>query len=391
MRALLLSLVLCGVPSLAQGPSPCRKCNDTGLAPCPELTRHACEGSAAQRCSIAASCTACVGTRTVPCAKCERAKKPEAAAALAGREAAQAENRAWLSELEPIDAVLTRKLAHAKSAHFLLTFDVPKLEVTRPGDDVTVTLHAGRHLYLERMEERVARFCADLGCVEGDFLGPTHVLLWAKKPDQEKASLVFTRQSSSTESKLMGKAPVVSIFYDKEWLHEEFELHQAVVHQVTHCLLSNVWDGIWPGNIRGGWIDEGLAHAYEISMFDSVRHYCYVESDTILDLYHGSWEPDVRAAVEKDEAPAFLGVAGKNTTELQPEEQLFAWSYVDFLLRAHRAELGQLARAIKAKQPLQAALAETLKLSPFQFEQEWRAFVKEHYVLKDKKKPGARR
>jgi len=282
--------------------------------------------------------------------------------------------------------VLGRPLAHAKNAHFLLTFDIPKLDVEGvPGG---MALHAAMHLYLERLEQLHARFESDLGASDADFVGPTHVMLWSLKSDQEKASLSFTRQSSSTESKLMGAAPAVSIFYDREWLHDESELHQAVVHQVTHCLLSNVWDGVWPGNIRGGWLDEGLAHAYESSMFGTVRHYCYVETDTILDLGHGSWEPRVRAAVERGEAPSFLAVAGKNTTDLATDDQPFAWSYVDFLLRQRRASLGPLARAVKQKKPITEALAGTLQLSPFQFEEAWRTFVKENYALKEKKKRG---
>jgi hypothetical protein len=377
LPALLLSL-LGGLEPGVQ----CKKCKDTGLVVCPEEAHHACTGAAALRCSVAASCAQCVGTHTVPCPKCERPSTPE-------REAAQAANRAWLAEVEPIRAVFGRPLAHAKSAHFLLTFDVDELEVE--GVQGIVKLHAGMHLYVERLEQLFARFSADLGAAEGDFLAPTQVFLWQRKDDQEKAALTFTRQSSSTESKLMGKAPVVTIFYDEEWLHEEFELHQAVVHQVSHCLLSNVWDGIWPGNIRAGWIDEGLAHAYELALFGEVRHYCYVETDTILDVLRGSWEPPVRAAVDQGTAPGFLGVSGKNTTELEPEEQPFAWSYVDFVLRAHPGRFGPLARALKARKPLAAALSETLQFSPFQFEEAWRVFVRKTYATEDQVKKKRRR
>jgi len=365
------------VPSIVPSIVQCKKCKDTGLIVCPEEAGHACTGTAAQRCSIAASCPQCVGTHTIPCPKCERPSPPE-------RDAAQAASRAWLAELEPIRAVFGRPLAQTKSAHFLLTFDIDKLDVE--GVEGAVKLHEGMHLYLERMEQLFARFGADLGAQEADFLAPTQVFLWQRVADQEKAALNFTRQSSSTESKLMGKAPVVTIFYDKNWLHEEFELHQAVVHQVSHCLLSNVWDGIWPGNIRAGWIDEGLAHAYELALFGEVRHYCYVEADTILDIQRGSWEPPVRAAVDRGTAPGFLGVASRNTTEFTPEEQIFAWSYVDFVLRAHPGRFGPLARALKAKKPLAATLAETLALSPFQFEEAWRAFVRETYATEEKKK-----
>jgi hypothetical protein len=372
----LAALLLCALLS-GQGGVDCKRCKNTGLVPCPEEASHACTGTAALRCSLAAACPQCAGTHTLPCTKCGRTPAPE-------REAVQAANRAWLVELEPIDAVLGRRLAHAQSTHFLLTFDIEKLAVE--GVEGPVKLHDGMHLYLERLEQLFARVADDLGAGDADFLADTHVLLWQKQADQEKASLHFTRQSSSTESKLMGKAPVATIFYDKTWLHEEFELHQAVVHQVAHCLLSNVWDGIWPGNIRAGWLDEGLAHAYELTLFGEVRHYCYVEADTILDIQRGSWEPPVRTAVERGEAPGFLGVASKNTTELLRDDQPFAWSYVDFVLRAHHAQFGQLARALKARKPLATALSEALQLSPFQFEQAWRAFVHENYALKDTKK-----
>jgi len=359
---------------LLQQPPECKKCRDTGFVPCPEEPRHGCSGAAALRCSVAARCPLCVGTHQVVCPKCKLEPGPEYAAA-------QAANRAFLEELKPIEEPFARPLAHAKSAHFLLTYDIAALKVA--GGE---TLHGGMHLYLERLEKLFARFQSDLGAQEADFSAPTHVFLWQRKDDQEKCSLVFARQSSDTEAKLMGRAPVMTIFYDKNWLHEEPELHQAMVHQVTHCLLSNVWDGIWPGNIHGGWIDEGLAHAYEIALFGTVRHYCYVESDTILDIHHGAWEPPVRAAVDAGKAPGFVGVAGKNTTELTPDDQLFAWSYVDFVLRAHHAQFGPLARAVKAKQPLKDALAATLAVSPFQFEDLWRAFVQENYSLKEKKK-----
>lgn len=367
----LLFLVLAGVARPAALRSDCKRCGGDGLADCPALARHACPpGSAALFCSCAAACPECEGANAVPCPRC----KASTGAELAPQRAA---NRAWLAGVLAIDGTMGKELAHAQSGHFLLTYDIQKVDA-KGGE----TLHGGLHLYLERLEQLHARFCGDLSVRDEDFLDRTHVLLWERVRDQEKASLAFVKQSSSTESKLMGKSPVVSIFYDQEWLHEEFELHQALVHQVTHCLLSNVFDGIWPGNIRAGWLDEGLAHAYEIALFGGVRHYCYVESDTILDLRSDAWESEVRAAVDRDRSPAFVAVAGKNTIELAREDQPYAWSYVDFLLRQHPSALGPLARSLKARKPLQEALAGTLALSPFEFEERWKDFVRERYSLK---------
>jgi len=352
----------------------CKKCNDTGYVACPRAKEHACNGPSARFCSYLAACESCVGTGTVACPKCPPRDDP-------ARLARQEESRAWLAGWEATDAVLGRPLAHAEGAHFRLTSDLEKLDV-KGGE----TRHGGLHLYLERCELLFGRISRDLGASEGDYLGKTDVYLWSRQADQEKASLHFTRQGSSTESKLMGKAPVISIFYDKTWLHEESELHQALVHQLAHCLLSNVWDGIWPGNINAGWLDEGLAHVYELVLFEAVRHYCYVESDTILEVKKGSWEPLVRTAVEAGKAPGFLGVAGKNTTELTPEDNYFAWSYVDYLLRVHPTKLGPIARALKARKPLKDALQEHLGRSPFEFERDWQDWVRATYVLKQPRK-----
>ncbi len=361
-------------PAPARGAAECRKCSGTGRVACPDAAKHACPDRLASHCSVAIACERCEGASLVPCASC--VQEPDAELA-----ALRAENRAWLAEVRSIDQTLGKALRHADSPRFLLTYDVAELDLKG-----IETPHEALHLYLARLEELFARFGAELSALPGDFLDRTHVLLWDDVKLQETASLRYTRQSSRTESKLMGKSPVVSIFYDEEWLHEESELHQAVVHQVTHCLLSNVWDGVWPGNIKCGWLDEGLAHAYEIVLFGGARHYCYIESDTILDMKFGVWESEVRAAVDRDEAPSFLKVSALDTIELEPGDQPFAWSYVDFVLREFPGKLGPLARELKARRPLKEALEAVLGLTPFEFEERWKAFVRAKYSLKKKKK-----
>jgi hypothetical protein len=280
-----------------------------------------------------------------------------------------------------VDAVMDRDLLHAEGEHFLITWDVAKLEAE--GGEKP---HGAMHLYLRRMEELWDAFARDLAAQPSDFFDKTKLFVWGDEQSQERASLRFTRQASNTESKLMGAAPAVSIYYDKSHLHTEEELHQALVHQVAHCLLSNVFDGIWPGNIGGGWIDAGLAHAYEVQRFDGVRHYCYVETDTLRQFKFGQWEPAVRKAVDADKALPFLSVTGKNTGELQPEEHMYSWSFVDFLLREHPGAFPRVARALKAKRPVTDALREALDTSPFEFERSWKEFVKARYSLKPRPK-----
>jgi hypothetical protein len=296
--------------------------------------------------------------------KCESAPAED----LEARRAAAGE---WLATVRPVDEFMEREPVHGRSAHFALTWDIPRIDLGRAGKP-----HPAMHVYLDRLEDLMVDFQARLSATDEDFLAETHVMLWSRQEDQERASLQYTLQPSSTESKLMGAAPVVSIFYDKGHLHEEFELHQALVHQTVHCLLSNAFDGIWPGNIKGGWVDEGLAHWYEIDLFGGVRHYCYVENDTIAYFKFGQWEPSVRVAVDKDEQLGFLAVTGRNTVEMTPQERMFAWAYCDYLLRTQPGTFGPIARGIKQRTPVAGVLGETVGVTPFEVERGWKEGVR---------------
>jgi hypothetical protein len=363
----------------------CARCNDAGVIECPSCAKSTCTWGGEGRvqalfCTKAAACRECAGTRRIDCPACERPMPAE----LVQR---RADGEAWLARMREIDAKLEGELLHAESAHFTITWNLrrldfdPKEGVSTGGDPS----HGAMHVYLDRMEALYADFLRDLSATDRDFCAKTHLMVWQKEHDQEIASLAYTGQASSTESKLMGRAPVVSIFYDKGNLHEEFELHQACVHQVTHCLLSNVFDGIWPGNIRGGWIDCGLAHAYEIRYFGSVRHYCYVEADTLQNFKFGRWEQAVLSGVLAGDERPFLGVTGRNTTELTPEEHMYAWSYCDFLLRKHGAKFGAVAKGVKAKKQVGEILQQELGLTPGQFQESWKSWVKETYSPKKKR------
>lgn len=355
----------------------CKSCADTGEVECLACAKTTCTWSGegkvtATFCSQAAECRACLGTRRVACTGCARGL-PAKTAKL------REDTEAWLADMKKVDDVVEGKIVHAESAHFRISWNIKQID-SKGGEKP----HGGMHVYLDRLEELYADFVRDLSAEDKDFFGKTHVMLWQRMQDQERASLAFTSQSSSTESKLMGAKPVVSIFYDHDHLHEEYELHQAVTHQVAHCLLSNVFDGIWPGNIKGGWIDCGLAHAYEIRYFGNVRHYCYVEQDTLRDFKFGKWEQAVLSGVQSGKEIRFLGVTGMNTDEMSPEQHMYAWSYCDFLLRAHTAKFGDIAKAVKRKQPYADVLRKALDLSPTQFQENWATWVKETYSPRKK-------
>jgi hypothetical protein len=375
-----LALPLGQVSAQDEPPTPapvvvkCVTCTDQGYVDCKRCNASECSSEPVLFCSQIAACETCEGAGREPCTRCDI----EPAQTIAERKLAVAE---WRKQRTTVDQFMERELVHVESEHFVLTYDIKGLKPSRKKMDV----HGGAHLYLERLEAFHRRFATDLGVEEKHWFGKTQVMMWRSAGDQVRASLKYTRQESDTASKLMGAAPVVSIYYDKSHLHEEFELHQAVLHHVAHCLLSNCFDGIWPGNIRGGWIDGGLAHAYEVELFAGVRHYCYVESDTMGDFKFGAWERSVLSEVKRGKELSFLDVTSRNTADMTPEQHMFAWSFVDFVRKAHPDQLGPLARGIKKKEPIAALTKQLFSMSPFEFHEAWRAWVEETYSSRKKK------
>jgi hypothetical protein len=343
--------------------------------------------SGAIHCSETIRCKKCGGTLKLPCTSCDMD--------ISGQLAVEREaNLEWLAEMNRIDEIMkTPSILHCESAHFKLTYNIPQISVGKQ----SFKTHDGMHLYLERLEECYDQVCKDLGATDEDFLAKTHVMMWEREAEVVRSADKFCRQNSNTKSYLLGAAPIFTIYYNKGFLHEEYELHQAVVHNVVHCLLSNVWDGIWPGNIRGGWLDAGFAHHYELQFEQyggGVRNYCYREGDTTVRFKFGRWESSVRMAVDKGEAPSFLSVSSKNIDMLEPQDHMFSWSYVDFILKKHPDKLGQVAKLVKKQRPVTEVLKESLGMNPFQFEEKWKEYVQNEYTTKEQpwgKPVGGRR
>ena len=361
----------------------CRYCRDTGLEICPKHPKKIQElEEGTLRCSEVIPCKRCGGTMRIPCTHC--GQDPEF-----DLEEARRANVAWLEKMADIGTEMKAKnITYGESDHFILTYNIKSLSVGRK----TYRSHEGMHLYLDRLEALYRDVIADLGAKDEDFLAKTRVMIWEREHELIRAAMKYCRQNSNTKSYLLGKAPIFTLYYNKGFLHEEFELHQAVVHNVVHCLLSNVWNGIWPGNIKGGWIDAGYAHHYELKYFKQygggVRNYCYREGDMTGRFKYGKWHSSVRKAVDRNEVPSFLELSSKNIDQLEPPDHMFAWSYVDYLLKEHPDRFGPLALKIKERKGIGEALRAALDVTPFAFESKWKAWVQEHYSLKEKKAPA---
>ncbi|MCC7012281.1 MAG: hypothetical protein IT454_06960 [Planctomycetes bacterium] len=356
------------------GTPACESCKDRGVVGCRVCASKPCNSERGFTfCSVAQECGECGGVRWLDCPACARPADAEL-------ERKRAELAAWRAgKREVEDVVAKRDLVFIDSQRFRLVSDLKKLEIKGAGN-----AHALAHLYLDRLERLHAEFVADSGVPEDKFTGPTTLMLWTSEKDQERASSKYTLEKATPLAKLMGKNPVVSICFGKGQLKDDEGLHRAVVHQVAHCLLSNAYDGVWLGNLKSGWIDEGVAHVYEQRYFGSVEIWCATTDKLVADAKLGRFEAHVLQALGQNSVVGLTTLSGQDTVALSPLQRVFGWSYCDFLLRHRKGSLGPLARILKQSKPLSEAVQSALQIGLVDLELEWSTWVKANYSAKRK-------
>ena len=358
----------------------CSKCKHTGLVACKEHKKSdVAHEHNALYCSEFADCEVCAGVGLFDCEGCnnEVAQKW-----LEERRAGQAR---FAEELAELDTEMGRKLVKARSEHFVLVWDVEQMKVGKK----RLKQHELLHLYLDRLERLFDDYLELMQAGEAEFAQPARVFVWWLLRDQEEASLRFCNNMGRTGVKLMGSSINYSVLArapaagggtpgtasgGQELDKDEF-LHRNLIHNVTHLLLSHQTPSRWIGNIKGGWADAGLAHFFEERYFGVCDNYCYQEVNSNRDFKGGKWKPEVRKMAARKDHPPVAEVFAQNTNTLTLEQHALSFSYVDFLLQRDGEAFSTLCRRLRGKTPTRDALKETFGWTPFEFEEEWRAWV----------------
>ena len=384
MRTLLVAVLLALAPVLTpsvaaatategtvQAPA-CAQCNDRGMLACKLCATKACKSEKGfLHCSFALQCGDCGGTRWRECTFCE--KPPELDLRLQRNEL-----EAWRATRAPLDLHMGRRdMLHLDSAHFALVYDVPRSVVK----GVSAT-HEAAHVVLDRLETIHAEFVVDSGAAPADLGTPTQVMLWGNEKDQEKASSKWTLERTSTIAKLMGKAPVLSLCFGKGNVRNEADLEHALTHQIAHCLLSNLHQGVWLGGKQAGWLDEGYAHLVELRRTGSVEHWCSVTEEVASKLKFGRFEAEVLTRLQDGKVTDLAALSGKDTVALTPEQRILGWSYVDCITRTHPGKLGLVTKFLQQDKPTSDAIQLGLNRSLDDFQRDWETWVKATYTSK---------
>jgi hypothetical protein len=372
---LLLSLALATTQDAPPVHDTCGACDDKGTFACGRHDQVAVElESNARFCSFVAGCPECRGTLEVDCKKCT----------LGDRRVADARD-AWERWMEGNQEHWDRfkhDFPIGRSDHFLMFWSGDKITVKRE----RLSDHEAMHLYLDRLEDLYERFKAATGAVDDDFSTVFHLMVWKRFADNRLASEHYTNQPNPnvTGTKRMGAVGIYTVHIDPAHVDPDesatADLYRAIVHNVAHLLLANVWDARWPGQLQGGWIDAGVAHYFEDQLHQRCTNFCYREQDTVATFKGGRWRAPVKTLANKRGRPSFVETAVKKTTELSLEEHALVWSYCEFLISTNPKGFGEVCKAIKQGNSYRDALKEHFDLTPLTFETAWKKLVKTYKV-----------
>lgn len=369
LRALLFC-ILGAFPALAAQDPACATCKDRGMVACRLCASKTCSSERGfLHCSVAQDCGDCGGVRWLDCESCAKAPELDLGAK-------RAELAGWRAAKRPVDEFMARRdLVYIDSAHFQLAFDLKRSPFKAASGP-----HEAAHRMLDLCERSWSEFVEDSAVPVAELAGVTQVFVWGSEKDQEKASSKWTLERSNSVAKLMGAAPVISLCHGKGRVRDESDLEHELVHQLAHCLLSNAYKSLWLGGKKAGWVDEGYAHFCELRRTGSVQVWCSLTEQALAKLEPWRFEAEVARRVADSEAVELAALSGLDTVALAPAQRLFAWSYVDYVVRAHPGRLGPLVRVLQQDKPASEAIQTALNVSLADFQLGWNTWVKATYA-----------
>ncbi|MBI5849507.1 MAG: hypothetical protein HZB39_00485 [Planctomycetes bacterium] len=385
-----LAVVIVVSFAAAQEPPACRKCESTGVQPCKDHKGDAMAlEKAVVRCSVAAACKRCLGLLVVDCPACARDDIVED---LADRSFAMSR---WLEQRhEAVGRFCAEpaSIRYLETAHADLSWSLDGAIV----DKKKLDAHQRMHLYGERVEATRRRFCDVLGLTDADFpvasddASPRLALhMFGAMRDMRELSPRLTGIGAmGTNIKLTGGIPVWCMVADDRAMKDDVDVHRSVVHNVVHLLLSNMLPARELGPTGEGWVDEGLAHWFEIAIDGRCSAYCVEEAVMLpgTNWHNGAYRTGIRQLADAGKLRRFVESYTKNSDELDLEENAHAFAWVDWLIATQGgAKLADFVRRLKRKEPQRDAMQASFGFGPLAIDERFAAWVVATYP---KQEPG---
>lgn len=358
----------------------CTYCKDKGQMPCKKHSKVelALETDGTVHfCTEAAKCKTCGGTLFVDCTHCENA---DVESKLESRR--ERIQKWYAARKKKVDDLVKHPVLQASGEHVDLAWDLKPMKVGRK----KLSSHEMLHLYVKRMEDLRADFVKRLQISSAEQPARVELFCWRDARDQFLAAHKFAGQGSQGAGiKYMGSTAIYTMMYKKKDYKNDEDLHRSMVHNTVHLLLANMTPSRWIGQLKGGWIDEGIAHYFEYLLDGECSTRCFQEVMTDVNFKPGKWLVPIRRKVVSGRLPIFAEVIQKNTDQFDGIEHLMVFSYVHYLFEGdlvdknHGKEFVRLVRVLKEKKPAREALRKVYSLSPVRFEEKWKAWVQATY------------
>jgi hypothetical protein len=382
---LLAPLIL--LPSLAEprqaAPSDlCGACKTTGRLPNPWFeSRNGAEAGSRCCSQFFEGDKAARGAAFLPCPRC---KRPDLKAAAEKELAAiRAERDAWLAERDAVAESIDTKLLWVESDHFVVGFEPARY---RTRDKRELDGHAAAHLFARRLEGLYADFQKLFGIDDARMRNKRHhVLIFERLRNLSKASEVLLSMSTDTAAKLAGDPSILVTWLDRASLPDDVAFDRHVTHHVTHLLVSVFHLKEWL--YSQGFLDEGIAHFFEMRHFLAVDNSCNQE-EREEDFGGVKWPREVLEAVQAGRTPSLAELCAKRTDELRGSDHFFAWSVADWLIASGTPKLVDLIVKLKEKVELREALRTVYGKSFFELENDWKEHVRQTYPARAKPTPA---
>ena len=386
------------LPTAQPGEPLCGWCATTGRTPFDVDKRYAIEQDAGPTWSVQ-FCSDAIdspndGLDWQPCARCKTPSLHELAVKRYDKVAAVL--KTWVDGRRKVDRAVGAEspLIHVQTNHFVITWNVPKITTA---SKQTLRAHEAAHLYAHRMEDLYSKYQAMFGITDVDNLRNLHYIYFFEEPAQAAvAGPLYTALSMGDARTVKraggaGNESAIVTWWDRGLFPKDADMYRHQIHNVAHALSAVYYNVQWfPPGVMGlsppwlsdkyGWMDEGLAHWFEIDFDGKAETYCFREQNTTSRWGGGDWKKNIFKAVAANEVPSFSEVATKPSPGLSALEHQFSWSWCDYLIAKDAAAMGRAMMLCKKKTEMRDILKQCWGLTVLDFEESWKTWVLATYA-----------
>ena len=320
----------------------------------------------------------CYGTGYKPCPVCGGKKWKEELKKRKERcDKLIAERAILIKKIFPDGKLPRRRIYHAKSAHWTLTYNCK----ARSGNRFKFDDHTVGWLMLFYLENTLKLFMKFVGAEKEDEIkfwekenSPRSIYLWFSKQAQEKCSVALTG----------AKNDVLNAYKPFFFTMVENEFSEHTDHYLTHYGFQLLVDGMEPWEERSipEWFINGCGNWAEYTIYSECNIAAIGEGMTPWDIsipFLG-WPAIIRSRIKKKKIEPLRSYAKCNIRELSADRRVQSYGIIDYLYCVHGGKKMRqfLVRMKETKNQFQA-LRDVYEMTMEDLDEKWTEWAYKEY------------